>query len=124
VYFLDTHITVWLYQKSLELLSKRSRAAIEENEIIISPIIILELEYLYEVKKIKDNSQTIIDYLQNKIGLKIDNDDFLKIVNIALKETWTRDPFDRLIVAHSKYRDAYLVTRDKKILDNYFKAIF
>ncbi|MGA1867633.1 MAG: type II toxin-antitoxin system VapC family toxin [bacterium] len=122
--FLDTHVMVWLYQKCLELLSRKARTAIEKNEIFISPIIILELEYLYEINKIKDNSHTILDYLQNKIGLTVDNENFLEIVNVALNETWTRDPFNRLIVAHSKYRDAVLITKDKEIIKNYYKAIF
>jgi len=54
----------------------------------------------------------------------VDNDNLVEIVNIAVREIWTRDPFDRLIVAHSKHRDAHLITKDKKILTNYGKAIF
>jgi PIN domain nuclease of toxin-antitoxin system len=124
MYFLDTHIVVWLYQKSLELLSKKAKDAIEKNDIYISPIVLLELQYLFEIGRIRDKSHIIIKYLQSKIGLKIDNADFVEVIAIALEESWTRDPFDRLIVAQSRYRDANLVTRDKKIAVYYPKVIF
>jgi PIN domain nuclease of toxin-antitoxin system len=124
MHFLDTHIVVWLYQMSLELLSREAKKAIEENDIFVSPIVILELQYLFEIGRTRDNSQTIIEYLQSKIELKIDNANFVEIINAAINETWTRDPFDRIIVAHATYRDAYLVTKDEKISDHYLKVIF
>ena len=124
MYFLDTHIIVWLYQKCLNLLSQKAKISIDNNDIFISPIILLELEYLHEIKKLKHDSQTMVGYLQNRIGLTIDDSNFQEIANVAIKETWTRDPFDRLIVSHSKYRDSYLITKDKEILKNYYKAIF
>ncbi|NIM17978.1 MAG: PIN domain-containing protein [Candidatus Aminicenantes bacterium] len=122
-YFLDTHVVVWLYQKSLKLLSPKAIQAIEDNSISISPIVLLELEYLYEIGKIKTDSHTILKYLKKKIGLKLDRSNFFKIINAALKEKWTRDPFDRIIVAHSKFRDTYLVTKDENISKHYSKII-
>jgi PIN domain nuclease of toxin-antitoxin system len=123
IYFLDTHVVVWLHQRSLKLLSPKAIQVIEDNIISISPIVLLELEYLYEIGRIKADSDTIVKYLKKKIGLKIDRGNFSKIINAALKEKWTRDPFDRLIVAHSKFRDAYLVTKDEKIAEHYSKII-
>jgi hypothetical protein len=70
-YFLDTHVVVWLYQKSLKLLSPKAIQVIEDNSISISPIVLLELEYLYEIGKIKTDSHTILKYLNKKIGLKL-----------------------------------------------------
>jgi PIN domain nuclease of toxin-antitoxin system len=124
MYFLDTHIVVWLFQRSLELLSPRSIKAIEDNDMYISPIVSLELEYLYEIGRIRDDSKTIIEYLKEKIGLNIDNAGFEGVINAALKEKWTRDPFDRIIVSHSKYRKAYLISKDERIAENYPKTFF
>jgi PIN domain nuclease of toxin-antitoxin system len=121
--FLDTHVVVWLYQKSLKLLSAKAIQAIEDSSIYISPIVLLELEYLYEIGRIKTDSDTIVKYLKKKIGLNIDKSNFYKIINVALEEKWTRDPFDRIIVAHSKFRDAYLVTKDEKIAEYHSKII-
>lgn len=124
MYFLDTHVIVWLYQKSIELISPEARKVITENDIFISPIVILELEYLFEIGRLRVDANTIVQYLQAGIGLKIEDGNFQEIINIALKERWTRDPFDRIIVAHSRYRNAYLVTKDKRISNNYLKAVF
>ena len=65
MYFLDTHIILWLYQLSLELLSEEAKKAIEENDIFVSPIVVLELQYLFEIGRIRDDSQTIIEYLRS-----------------------------------------------------------
>ena len=38
--------------------------------------------------------------------------------------TWTRDPFDRIIVAQAKIRNSALVTRDREIRLHYSKAVW
>jgi len=121
--FLDTHIVVWLFDKKLDLISAKSKELINEESVLISPMVKPELEYLYEIGKVKDRASAIIDYLYNKIGLKTDNVYLLDIINIAVTETWIRDPFDRLIVAHCKFYDAHLITKDERIRKNYFRVI-
>lgn len=121
--FIDTHVVIWLYQKTLDLLSSRAKDAIEKNDIFISPIVSLEIEYLYEIKKINKGSKTIIKYLQEKIGLKIDDAGFEDVIARALSEKWTRDPFDRIITAHARQKNAFLITRDEVIKKNYKKTI-
>jgi PIN domain nuclease of toxin-antitoxin system len=47
--YLDTHVVLWLYLRKGEGLSGRARQLIEyEDVIIISPMILLELDYLHE----------------------------------------------------------------------------
>jgi len=84
MYFLDTHIILWLYQLSLELLSEEAKKAIEENDIFVSPIVVLELQYLFEIGRIRDDPLTIIEYLQSKMGLKVDSANFVEVINTAL----------------------------------------
>lgn len=122
--FLDTHIVVWMYQKTLHLLSPNAKKAIEENDLYISPMVLLELEYLYEIGRIKDDAKTIFNYLRQKIGLKVDKSGFTRIVEFACIEKWTRDPFDRIIVAHSSYRKAFLISKDENIARYYSKTVF
>ena len=121
--FLDTHIVVWLYQKNLDLFSAEALAMIEKGDIYISPIVQLELEYLYEIGRLKKGS-AIIPYLAKKLGLKIEQSTFEEVVIMALNEKWTRDPFDRIITAHARKRKASLITRDESIRENYNKAFF
>ena len=42
----------------------------------------------------------------------------------AIEQTWTRDPFDRIIVAQSKLADAPLLTKDNTIRKQYKKAFW
>ncbi|MBM3699582.1 MAG: type II toxin-antitoxin system VapC family toxin [Actinobacteria bacterium] len=122
--FLDTHIIIWLYEKRINLLSEKAKKYIEENDLLISPIVNMEIEYLFEIEKIKDNSETILGYLEKNIGLRVQNSDFKEIIKISLNEKWTRDPFDRIIVAHAKYMDLTLISKDEKITKNYFRTIY
>lgn len=122
--FLDTHIVIWLYEKRINLLSEKAKKYIEENDLLVCPIINLEIEYLFEIEKIKDNSETIVGYLEKNIGLRVQNSDFKEIIKISLNEKWTRDPFDRVIVAHAKYMDLTLISKDEKITKNYFRTVY
>jgi len=123
MYFLDTHIVVWLYQNPRKLLSEKEIKAINENTVHISPVVLLELEYLFEIKRINKKPDVILNYLKDKIGLEYDNIELLEITQIAAHEKWTRDPFDRLIVAHCKIRNAFLISKDKQIKKHYLKTL-
>ena len=122
--FIDTHVVVWLYANIQGMLSAEALSLIDEADVLISPMTVLELEYLLEIGKIKTPSRRILDFLGGAIGLAIADDGFPAIVDRALRETWTRDPFDRIIVAHARLRKAPLVTRDSLILKHYAASLF
>ena len=66
-------------------------------------MVVLELQYLFEVNRTLQPAQALI----------------------GLLESWTRDPFDRLIVAHARSnRYAPLITSDTQIHENYVKSIW
>lgn len=117
--FLDTHIVVWLYDALLNKLSPHAQSVLENGELRISPMSILELQYLYEIKRINVKPKTILHHLEINIDLKKDEAHFSDIVAEAMSFTWTRDPFDRIIVAQAKYNKAYLVTADQIIQAHY-----
>ncbi len=58
------------------------------------------------------------------IGLKICDKSFNTIVSSSLDFSWTRDPFDRIIVANAMINQNVLVTKGQNILKNYEKAIW
>jgi PIN domain nuclease of toxin-antitoxin system len=123
--FLDTHVIVWLYQGRTDLLSKKAREIIEkEDDIYISPIVLLELQYLFEIGKIIKPAKEVIEALVEDIGLKMAEDSFNEVVEQSLSETWTRDPFDRLIAAHARKNTALLISKDRLIRENYSKGYF
>jgi PIN domain nuclease of toxin-antitoxin system len=40
-----------------------------------------------------------------------------------LEEAWTRDAFDRIILAQARMQKAKLITRDEKVLRQYHLAL-
>lgn len=115
VVFLDTHIVCWLYSGETGLLSEQAIHAIEQARLFISPIVDLELQLLYEINRITKPPQVILAALWRDIALETKVGAFDQIVITARKLFWTRDPFDRLIVAQAMAERALLVTKDTTI---------
>jgi len=122
--YLDTHVVIWLYAARPDLLSDKACKRIEESAIIVSPIVLLELDYLREIGRIADRGKTVYQNLHTRIGLKLCNRPFLEIIESASKQSWTRDPFDRIIVGHAVAANEELVTRDEEIQQHYSRAIW
>jgi PIN domain nuclease of toxin-antitoxin system len=120
VIYLDTHVVAWLYIGSLERLSSTARAALEEDpEPTVSPMVLLELEYLYEIGRAKAPSAEVLASLQRTLGLRISDTPFETVAARAATENWTRDPFDRIIVAQAALDGAPLLSRDRQIAEHY-----
>jgi PIN domain nuclease of toxin-antitoxin system len=123
--FLDTQIVVWLTEGKPEKLSNPAVEAIEKSELVISPMVLLELEYLFEIKRLLKPPLMLLNQLESQIGLKQCDHGFAAVIQTALFETWTRDPFDRVIVAHARTdRMSPLLTSDDKIRENYPKTVW
>ena len=122
--YLDTHVVVWLFAGQIEKLSIQAKDLLNSNVIHISPIVQLELQYLLEINRITVSPNDIITDLSNTIGLQICDKNFNSIINRSMKLNWTRDPFDRIIVANAAIDDDFLVTKDQTILKNYRKALY
>lgn len=122
--FLDTHVVIWLYDGLTSRLTKKVVKILNENDLYISPIVSLEIKYLFEVKKIKVKPDSILASLSHSIGIQSSNPKFRNIIDIALTLDWTRDLFDRMIVAESYLNNAYLISKDIKIRKHYPLAIW
>ena len=120
--YLDTHVVVWLYAGLTEKFSEPVRQLINDDEVCISPMVRLELRYLHEIQRVTDDEHTIVSDLANRIGLQVCAEPFNSVVTRALAASWTRDPFDRLIVAQAALHDSILVSKDQTILANYAHA--
>jgi PIN domain nuclease of toxin-antitoxin system len=117
--YLDTHVVVWLYAGLVENFSRPVRDLINENEMRISPIIRLELQYLYETQRITVEANVIVADLSNRLGLHVCDKLFNSIVDQAVLVKWTRDPFDRLIVGNAQLGQDILITKDRNIRQHY-----
>ena len=122
--YLDTHLVLWLYAGRLDLVSKEVLQALDKNDLYFSPIVELELQYLKESKKIKKFPSEIIEALHKEINLKICTKDFHGIIRESLGLHWTRDPFDRIMVAHASLNHNTLLTKDDTIRAHYKHAVW
>lgn len=123
--YLDTHILVWLYQDGAARLTSEGVRAIEAAEqLLISPMVELELTYLHEIYRINCNALTILDSLRRDIGLETCTQPFAAVIGAALPLDWTRDPFDRIIVAQAAHRESPLLTADQNLRKHYSAAVW
>lgn len=118
--YLDTHVAAWLYAGAAELMSSAARSLVRDSDDIrVSPMVRLELQYLFEVGRVTAPATRVMDELRTALGLTVCDASFVAVAHLAEGLGWTRDPFDRLIVAHAALHDAPLVTKDGSLHRNY-----
>ena len=121
---LDTHVVAWLYAGDLRRFSPAARRRLGGEELRISPMVVLEMQYLHEVGRISEDTGVVLSDLSRKLGLAQAEGDFSSVAAAAVDLGWTRDPFDRLIVAHAALHGATLMTKDRLIRRNYRHAVW
>jgi PIN domain nuclease of toxin-antitoxin system len=123
--YLDTNVVVWLAQGTLQRISRRAQSALEQGTLLMSPMVLIELQYLYELHRIKLPARDVQLKVEHEIGVRVCDLPFLSIASTALDEKWTRDPFDRMIVAQAKANGlAPLVSADEEIKKNYPRTVW
>jgi PIN domain nuclease of toxin-antitoxin system len=85
---------------------------------------VLELQYLHEIERLAEPAARVVQDLSARVGLEVDDVPLRELIAHAERLSFTRDPFDRLIVAHSTLRSAPLLTADKALLKNYDRAFW
>lgn len=110
---LDTHFLVWLVLGAPRL---GEFPWIEDyHPWGVSPVSLLELEFLAEVGKLELDPVGFVDNLLGDSRFVVDEVPLLAIVRHALPLVWTRDPFDRLLAGHSSARRVPLCTVDRAL---------
>jgi PIN domain nuclease of toxin-antitoxin system len=122
--FFDTHVAIWLYSGQLELFKPNVLKLINENQVGISHIVRLELKYLKEIGRIKQMPDVIIDALIDEIGLVFSDHSIERIVSLAIHLDFTRDLFDRIIVADASVNNSMLISKDKIIKKHYKNTVW
>ena len=114
---LDTHFLLWIVLQAPRL---------DEFPWLeryrpwgVSPVSLLEIQFLAEVGKLKADMPAFTSALLNDRRFLLDEISLLDVVRRALDMTWTRDPFDRLLSAHSAARRVALVTLDRTLRENH-----
>ena len=123
--YLDTNVIVWLAQGDLARISPKAQSLLEQADLLISPMVLIELEYLYEVNRIKLSSRAVLLKVGHEAGVRVCDLRFPRVADVVVDEKWTRDPFDRTIVAQAKANGlALLVSADEEIRKHYPRAVW
>ncbi len=124
VIFLDTHVAIWLYAGQLELFKPKVLKLINAEQICISHMVRLEMQYLNEIGRINQKSDIITEALMKEIGLVYSDNSIERIVSRAIHMDFTRDPFDRMIVADACINNSLLISKDQIIRKNYNNSVW
>ncbi len=122
--YLDTHVIIWLASKDFKKFPESVLERINNSKLFISPIVLLEMQYLLEVKNLDGSIHKAVENLKESLLLEVCPEPFEIVIKESLSLTWTRDPFDRIIVAQSALTQAPLLTKDRNIHKHYSKAIW
>jgi PIN domain nuclease of toxin-antitoxin system len=122
--FLDTHAAIFLWEGRGELFGAGSRELLEQALLHVSPLVRLELGFLREVGKLKVEPDQILGSLTGDYGVTVTADPMDRLVPLAMPLAWTRDPFDRLLVATALLHEAPLITRDARIQEHFAGAVW
>jgi PIN domain nuclease of toxin-antitoxin system len=121
---LDTHVLVWLYQRDISKFSEKSREILDKSRLYMPAASFLEIQFLKEIKRITLSAEQILNELRTDLPIDIANSDTISLMRKAAEVNWTRDPFDRLIVAEAIVNNAKLMTKDSNILSNFSDAVW
>jgi PIN domain nuclease of toxin-antitoxin system len=112
VILLDTHALIWLDAGS----TRARKLARSSAPLAISPASLLELQFLVEQGRIRFRRSARIDDLADDERWTLDEPPAAAWFEAARSFSWTRDPFDRIVVAHAAVRGWKLATADTNIL--------
>jgi PIN domain nuclease of toxin-antitoxin system len=123
--YLDTHIVLWLAAGKVNRLSSKAKGLLDRSELLLSAIAFLELEYLHELGRTKFRARDLLQKVDYETNLRICNLPFSTVSDAAIDEGWTRDPFDRLIVANAKANGfAWLISADEQMRKHYPRTVW
>jgi PIN domain nuclease of toxin-antitoxin system len=122
--FLDTHAVIFLWEGRTEVFGAGSRELLEQSVLLVSPLVRLEMGFLKEVGKLKVEPDQILGSLTSDYGAILTDDSLDALIPLAMPLSWTRDPFDRLLVATALLHQAPLVTRDSRSHEHFPGAVW
>ena len=110
---LDTHFLIWLVLGSQRL---AEFPWVERHRPWgVSPVSFLEIQFLAEIGRLSVRNPEFTRAVMEDPRFTVDDVPLVTVIRHALGLEWTRDPFDRLLVAHSLARRVPLCTVDRGI---------
>ena len=113
VILLDTHAAIWLGAGH-----RRSRPLERFQRLYLSPVSILEVQFLLEAGRLRLAAGRDASELADDDRWRLDEPPAAKLFTRACELGWTCDPFDRLLASHALVRGWKLATADTFLLEH------
>lgn len=110
---LDTHFLLWIVLDVARLAELPWLKRYQPWGV--SPVSLLEMQFLAEAGRLEVKMAELTTALGDDPRFLIDDVPFLNLIQQAIPLRWTRDPFDRLLAAHSAARRTPLCSIDREI---------
>lgn len=122
--YLDTHTAIRLASGRGKI-GRDAERLIRKAALLVSPMVLVEVEYLFEIGRILSPARDVVRKLEHELGLRLCDLPFAEVAKAALDEKWTRDTFDRMIVAQAKANGlAPLISADELIAAHYQRTVW
>lgn len=122
--YLDTHAALRLGDGRGRI-GRDAAQLIRRTNLLCSPIVLIEMEYLFEIGRASLPAKDILNKLEHELGVHLCDQPFEKVATAALHEKWTRDVFDRIVVAQARVNGlAPLISADEKIAKHYPRTVW
>jgi PIN domain nuclease of toxin-antitoxin system len=113
VILLDTNAMIWLATGHA-----RARPLARFARLYVSPVSLLEVQFLHEIGRITFAGGRSIEALAEDPRWRLDEPPAGRWFMAACAMAWTLDPFDRLLAAHARVRGWKIATSDNGLLEN------
>jgi PIN domain nuclease of toxin-antitoxin system len=113
VILLDTSAIIWLATGH-----ERARPLARFARLYVSPVSLLEVQFLREIGRITLTAGRSIDAVADDTRWRLDEPPAGRWFVEACALAWTRDPFDRLLAAHARVRGWKIATSDTGLIEN------
>jgi PIN domain nuclease of toxin-antitoxin system len=110
---LDTHFLIWLVLETSRVADFPWLGGYRPWGV--SPVALLEIQFLSEVGRLRVRNPEFTDAVSRDDRFVIDDAPLEPVFRNAISMHWTRDPFDRLLAAHSLTRRVPLCSLDETI---------
>jgi PIN domain nuclease of toxin-antitoxin system len=114
VILLDTNALIWVDRGHPRGAALTKRGA----RLYVSPANLLELQFLIEAGRLRMRGEATIADLAADDRWVLDDPPSAAWFEKAMAIGWTRDPFDRLLVAHARLRNWRLATSDATVMEH------
>ena len=91
VVYVDTQAALWI-RRGKDWLSKRAVEIIERGDLMVSPMVLFELQVIREIGRSQESPDELMDYLRTSMGAVVCDLPWDTVVRAAAAEQWTRDP--------------------------------